>query len=33
MVKITFHLIRKMLKEGSREKHKSELWNVGRPTL
>lgn len=33
MVKIIFHSIGKTLKKGSREKRKSELWDVGRPPL
>ena len=32
MAKIIFHSS-KMLKKGSREKRKSKLWDVGRPTL
>lgn len=33
MTKIIFHSISKTSKKGSREKRKSELWDVGRPTL
>lgn len=33
MAKIIFHSISKTLKKGSREKRKSELWDVWRPTL
>ncbi len=33
MAKIIFQSISKMLKKGLREKRKSELWDVGRPTL
>ena len=33
MVKIIFHSISKTSKKGSREKRKSKLWDVGRPTL
>lgn len=33
MTKIIFQSISKTLKKGLREKRKSELWDVGRPTL
>lgn len=33
MAKIIFQSISKTLKKGLREKRKSELWDVGRPTL
>lgn len=33
MAKIIFYSISKTSKKGSREKRKSELWDVWRPTL
>ena len=33
MAKIIFQSISKTLKKGLREKRKSELWDVGQPTL